>query len=111
MPLMKHVVGANGVGTSVPMTTEEEALFLASQPYTPPVPAIISRFQGLAALASLGKLDAANAAVAAHANPVVPIAWANVQEFRRDSEMLAEMAAVIDVDLDEVFTLGAQIVL
>jgi hypothetical protein len=111
MSMTKYVVGADGVGRTVPMTAPEEALFLASRNPPKPVPTSISRFQGLAALAQLGKLEAANAAVAASNNPVVEVAWANVTQFDRSSPMLQDMAAAIEVDLDEVFTLGAGIIL
>jgi hypothetical protein len=105
MPLMKHVDGED-----VPMTPEEEAAFEATRSVEPdPVPQVISRFQGRAALLAMGKLDAADALVAASSNPLVKMAWAEVSEFHRDSATLNAMAAEIGVDLDAVFTAGAQI--
>lgn len=72
---------------------------------------IVSRFQALAALHIAGLLTSVEAAVA-QADTLTQLAWANAQEFRRDSAMLLTLAATLgltDEQLDNLFIAAAQI--
>lgn len=78
---------------------------------TDPVPQVVSRFQARAALHLAGLLEAAEAAVAS-AGPMAQIAWADAQEFRRDSPTIAALAASIgltEAQIDDLFREAAQI--
>lgn len=81
-------------------------------PEAQPVPAIVSRFQAKAALALAGKLTDAEAAVAASGSVVLQLAWAEANEFRRDSPGINALAPMIGLDaagLDALFIAAAQI--
>lgn len=88
---------------------------------TPPTPAealaaerarmVVSRFQARAALHLAGLLPQVEAAVNA-ADPMVQIAWADAQEFRRSSPTIAALAVALELDdetLDQLFRDAAQI--
>lgn len=77
------------------------------------VPQIISRYQGMAQLHISGLLDQVNVIMADPAtDPLVVIAWNNVQEFRRTSPMILAIAPALslsDGDIDQLFTAASQI--
>lgn len=76
-----------------------------------PVPQVVSRFQARAALHQAGLLTAAEAAVAA-ADTLTQIAWADAQEFRRNSPTIAALAASIgltETQIDDLFRQAATI--
>lgn len=76
------------------------------------VPDAVSRFQAKAALAQVGKLVDAEAAVAASNNVVLQLAWAEANEFRRNSPGINALAPMIGLDaagLDALFIAAAQI--
>lgn len=84
----------------------------------PPVPQVVSRFQGREAMRQTTQgdttlFDAAEAVLAAEGTPSVYVnAWAELQEFRRDSEMLAAVAAMLGLtaaQIDALFILAASI--
>lgn len=76
------------------------------------VPAVVSRFQAKAALAMAGKLQVAEEAVAKSGNIVLQLAWAEANEFRRDSPGINALAPMVGLDaagLDDLFIAAAQI--
>lgn len=76
------------------------------------VPQFVSRFQAKAALAQIGKLTAAEAAVMASGSVVLQLAWAEANDFRRDSPGINALAPMIGLDaagLDALFIAAAQI--
>lgn len=104
-----------GAEFSVPALSQAIHAAGGIAPYAPPDAADLlaaeratmrcSRFQARAALHLAGLLDDTEAAVAA-ADPLVRIAWADAQEFRRDSPTIAALAGVLgldDEDIDALF--------
>lgn len=82
-----------------------------ADPEPEPVPEVVSRFQARAALHLAGLLPQVEAAVAA-ADPLVQIAWADAQEFRRSSQTIAALAGAVNLDdaaIDQLFRSAAQI--
>lgn len=84
----------------------------------PPVPEVVSRFQGREAMWQTLHGDASlfEAAEALLAEPDTPAmyrrAWDDLQEFRRDSEMLAAIAGMLGLtaaQIDALFILAASI--
>lgn len=76
------------------------------------VPDVVSRFQAKAALALAGKLTAAEAAVTASGDVVLQLAWAEANDFRRNSPGINALAPLIGLDaagLDALFIAAAQI--
>lgn len=92
--------------------TDEEAEALRPVP-VPSVPQVVSRFQARAALLLAGLLDDVEALMAAPGTPALAkLAWADAQEFKRNSPTVQAMAAAIgltDAQLDELFTTAAGI--
>ncbi len=85
--------------------------FVAPPQPSPPVPMSVSRFQARAALHIAGLLPQIEAAVA-NADPLVQIAWADAQEFRRNSPTIVALATALglpDETLDQLFRDAAQI--
>ena len=80
----------------------------------PQVPQVISKYQGIAQLHIAGLLPSVKAIMADEAtDPLTVIAWDNVQEFRRESPMIAEIAGALgitDEQLDQMFTDAAKII-
>lgn len=71
----------------------------------------VSRFQARAALYGAGLLTTADAAIQA-ADEVAKLAWADAQEFRRNSPLVAAIAAQLsltDEQLDDLFRTAATI--
>lgn len=87
--------------------TETGPLGVAADPVV--VPAVVSRFQAKAALALAGKLADAEAAVAASGSVILQMAWAEANDFRRDSPGINALAPLIGLDLDALFIAAAQI--
>jgi len=111
--------------TPNPMTPEQVAAVLAvydahdpDTPAPPPVPAVVSRFQGREAMHQTphGEGSLFDAAEAALSSPDTPAmyrrAWDDLQEFHRDSEMLQALAGLLGLsgsDLDALFILAGGI--
>ncbi|WP_313457882.1 hypothetical protein [Achromobacter sp.] len=85
---------------------------------SPPVPQVVSRFQGREAMWQTphGEVSLFDAAEAVILHPDTPAtykrAWGDLQEFRRDSVMLqaiAENLGLSSADLDALFILAAGI--
>lgn len=83
-----------------------------------PVPQVVSRFQGREAMWQTphGDTSLFEAAEAVINDPATPAmyrrAWAGLQEFRRDSEMLIAIAATLGLtaqDLDNLFIFAASL--
>lgn len=107
------------------MTGEEKdavlAVYAAHDPETPAppsVPMVVSRFQGREAMWQTphGEVSLFEAAEAVLADPATPAmyrrAWDDLQEFRRDSEMLAAIAGMLGLtaaQIDALFILAASI--
>lgn len=85
-----------------------------TKPYDPPppvVPSVVSRFQARAALMQAGLLDQAEAAVL-QAGPLAQLAWADAQEFRRNSPTINSLAALVgltEAQIDALFISASQI--
>lgn len=79
----------------------------------PTVPQVVSRFQARAALHLAGLLDDVEALMTAPGTPALAkLAWADAQEFKRNSPTVLTMAAAIgltEAQLDELFTTAAGI--
>lgn len=107
------------------MTREEKdavlAVYAAHNPMVeapPVVPEVVSRFQGREAMwqTTHGDTTLFEAAEVVLADPATPPmyrrAWEDLQEFRRDSEMLAAVAGVLGLtaaQIDALFVLAASI--
>ncbi len=99
-----------GVVSVIDLTPEEIA---ALPPPVNPVPQVVSRFQAKAALAQAGLLTQADAVVAQSGNAVLQLAWAEANEFRRDSPGINSLAPAIGLNsaaLDDLFRAAAGIV-
>ena len=75
------------------------------------VPNSVSRFQARAALYNAGLLSAVEAAIGG-ADELVKMAWADAQEFRRNSPTILAMASMLELNsshVDELFIQAAQI--
>lgn len=79
----------------------------AAEPEAAPVPQVVSRFQGRAALREAGYRDQIDAIMADPAtDPLMVDAWNDAQEFRRSSSTVAAIGAVIGLteeELDDLF--------
>jgi len=79
----------------------------------PAVPQFVTRFQARAALHMAGLLPQVEALMADPATPVLAkLAWADAQDFKRNSPTIAQMAAALgltDQQLDDLFTTAATI--
>lgn len=96
------------------MVAEIEAIKAAIPNGQPPaVPGVVSRFQARAALHLAGLLDDVEALMTAPGTPALAkLAWADAQEFKRNSPTVQTMAAAIgltEAQLDELFTTAAGI--
>jgi hypothetical protein len=92
--------------------TDEEAEALRPVA-VPAIPQVVSRFQARAALHLAGLLDDVEAMMTSPETPVLAkLAWADAQEFKRNSPSLLGIAgalALTDAQLDELFTTAAGI--
>lgn len=92
--------------------TDEEADALRPGP-VPTVPQVVSRFQARAALHLAGLLDDVETLMASPDTPILAkLAWADAQEFKRNSPTVQTMAAAIgltEAQIDELFTTAAGI--
>lgn len=97
------------------MIAEWEAEGNTIEPYIappPPVPQVVSRFQARAALYGAGLLDDVETAIAT-SDPLVQMAWADAQEFQRNSPTILALAGVLGLsesDVDELFITASGIV-
>lgn len=101
------VAGAGGLPVIIPRAQPTPEALLAAERAT----MVASRFQARAALHHAGLLAAIEAAVQG-ANPIVRIAWADAQEWRRDSPTLTALAAQIGLpegQIDDLFRAAMQI--
>ncbi len=77
------------------------------------VPQVVSRFQARAALHLAGLLDDVEAMMALPETPALAkLAWADAQEFKRDSPSLLGIASALgltDAQLDSLFITAAGI--
>lgn len=77
------------------------------------VPPVVSRFQARAALLAAGLLDQVEALMANESTPAIAkLAWADAQEFKRNSPTVNALAASLqltEAQLDELFTAAATI--
>ena len=76
-----------------------------------PVPATISRFQARQRLYQMGLLDDAEALVVAQGTEAA-MAWEDVYEFRRDSQLVNDIAPELGMDqnaLDDFFRVASTI--
>lgn len=78
-----------------------------------PVPQLVSRFQAIASLHLSGLLPAIEAYMSdPSTDELTKIAWANAQEFRRDSPMIASLAVLMgwtESQLDDLFRTASTI--
>lgn len=91
----------------------QNGVFLAPVPPVPPVPTEVSMFQAEEALAEFGLLEAVEEFMD---HPDTPEkykrAWRRAGSVRRDSEVVATMAALLvlnDAQLDELFTFASTV--
>lgn len=80
---------------------------------SPEIPQVVTRFQARAALHLAGLLASVEALMAAPETPALAkLAWADAQEFKRNSPTMLAMAAELgltETQLDELFTVAAGI--
>lgn len=92
--------------------TDEEAEALRPVP-VPVVPPVVSRFQARAALHLAGLLDDVEALMTAPGTPALAkLAWADAQEFERQSPTIAALAGAVGLteqDIDALFVTAAGI--
>lgn len=92
--------------------TDAEAEALRPVP-VPVVPPVVSRFQARAALMLAGLLDDVEALMAAPDTPALAkLAWADAQEFERQSPTIAALAGAVGLteqDIDALFITAAGI--
>lgn len=78
-----------------------------------PVPQVVSKAQAVLALSRANIWPAFDEYMNAADTPVEhKLAWANINEVHRDSQMLAEVAVVLeltDADIDDLFIAASQI--
>lgn len=77
------------------------------------VPASVTRFQTFAALTNAGLYDQAQQAATTSSNPLVVLAWANAQNFNRNSPTIISIGASLGLSssqIDDLFIAAAQIV-
>lgn len=78
-----------------------------ADPLPTQIPQIVTRFQARAALLNAGLLDQVNTMMSDPATPAIAkLAWTDAQEFRRTSQTVQAMGAVLgltDQQLDDLF--------
>lgn len=78
-----------------------------------PVPQLVSRFQGMAALLQMGVLDDVDAYMALETtDPLEKLAWRDIQEFRRSSPLLLKVGTMLslsEAQIDDLFRFAATI--
>lgn len=101
------LISSNGLGRWI----DGGVIITEPPPPVATIPQSISRFQARAALLAAGRLSDVEAAVAA-ADPFAQLAWAEAQEWRRDSPTLLALAKGIgltDAEIDDLFIQAAAI--
>lgn len=96
----------------VEVTENEGQTWTAAVVPPAPVPAEVSPLQATLALQAFGFLEGVEAAVAA-GGQLAQLAWQRATVFRRDSQLLVEIAAEVPGladQLDDIFRAAAQIV-
>jgi len=76
------------------------------------VPAVVSFFQGCAALQTGGYLDPVEAYMAGPATAVEKLAWRTITEIRRNSPLTSKLAAMLgltEAQVDDLFVLAVTI--
>lgn len=100
-----------GAVTARDLTPEEAAAL--PPPAPPAVPQIVTRFQARAALHLAGLLPQVEALMAHPDTPVLAkLAWADAQDFKRNSPTIAQMAAALgltETQLDQLFIQASEI--
>tara|TARA_R110000765_G_scaffold244631_7_gene346877 strand:+ start:8201 stop:8566 length:366 start_codon:yes stop_codon:yes gene_type:complete len=96
-----------GADELVEMTESEVGAHL-NPPRPVIVPGVVSRFQARRALKDAGVFDTVEAAIA-QADEFTQDAWADAQEFRRDSALIAMLGESLQLDLDALFIAAAKI--
>ena len=96
-----------GSPSLVEMTPEEVQAHL-NPPRPVIVPGVVSRFQARRALKDAGVFDKVEAAIA-QADEFTQDAWADAQEFRRDSALILSLGESMGLDLDALFIAAAKI--
>lgn len=112
-----EIVGAfprfHRVTEGIVEVTEDEGLNWGTAETPPaPVPAEVSPLQAALALQAFGFLEDVEAAVSA-GGQVAQLAWQRATVYRRDSQLLVEIAAAVPGlanQLDDIFRAAAQIV-
>jgi len=93
--------------------SEAEVLTYVEPTVVPDVIPVVSAFQAQAALMQAGALDAIEAYMVDPAtDEFVKLAWRKVQEFRRDSPVVASIAPVLGISeaqLDDLFAFASTI--
>jgi len=92
--------------------TDEEVEAIINRQAGSGVPDVVSRFQARAALYKSSMLESAELAVS-NSDQLTKLAWADAQEFRRDSPILQSIAQALDLtsdDLDDLFKTASQII-
>lgn len=85
--------------------------YIAPPPQPEPVPSVVSRFQARAALYQSNILATVEAAIQS-ADALSQMAWADAQEFRRNSQLVLSIGSQIgltDSELDSLFIQAAAI--
>lgn len=116
-----NTYSTNGISVSFPIGTPDSSVIaafngMAPANWVPPLDRermIVSPFQAKAALLQAGLLDQVTALINdPTTDPVIPLAWNNVTEFKRTSTMIASLASKLnlsDTQLDNLFTAAAKI--
>lgn len=103
-----------GEKTEIPLTADEIAALAAAAAAAPRyVPQEVTRFQALAALHMAELLERVEAIIAAPETDVLTrLAWQNAQTFKRNSQMVSDIALAIDLtdqQIDDLFVSAVSI--
>lgn len=85
----------------------EEGAFSTPLPSPGPVPSVVSRFQGRAALLLAGHLEAAENIIAS-ADAMTRLAWSEAIEWRRESPTISALGAALGMTSEQVDDLFRQ---
>jgi len=83
------------------------------QPYTPPIPSTVTRFQALAVLAAGGYLPTIKTYIATLGEDnIIRLAWENAADWERTSPTLNALATMLNLtsaEVDDLFVAAAQV--